>query len=116
MSYFNLVYSELNNYEKELKRLSILILHNIIHIYAIYGIFLNYRIIHLIICIIILVGFIIFKNCILTQYHNDNKNNLYKETFYYLGIKGDKRNMYVFILLLIIIIIDIYLLNKNIKY
>ncbi len=96
---------------KDFKKLFFLFIHNLLHIYIIYGGIISNTLIHLIICVLILFSWIIFDKCIFNKLHNINKNKqeneIYKDTLYYLNINDHK---YIYLLMTIIILIDCYIL------
>ena len=57
---------------KDLKIIFFLFLHNLLHIYIIYGGFISNTLIHLLICIVILISWIILNKCIFSRLHLEN--------------------------------------------
>ena len=102
---------DLNNYtiikNRNIKKYFFLFIHNLLHIYIIYGGIFSNTILHLIICIIILMSWILFDKCLLNNLHLENKNEIYKDTIYYLKLTEKK---YVYLFIIIIILIDILIL------
>lgn len=96
----------------------LLLLHHFIGVYIYIGsLLLGYHLFHLIIVIIAIIAFSIKNTCPMTKWQNDLCNFNEKFNSYINIIFGNKHAKKIHLLLLVIIIIyDLYYINKQYKF